>query len=143
MPYAAGQVLQDTREVDEVDLYIGRRLRRRRRLLGLTQDALARAVGVRFQQVQKYECAANRMCAARLHDFARALDVREDYFFEGLRELPRPIPDCSDKALAEIDAEFEQFAKTFAKLPPQIRRELAGLVRALAEEQASAPPEKN
>ena len=49
---------------DEIDVHLGRRLRRRRRLLGLTQQQLAAAYGVRFQQIQKYECAANRMSAA-------------------------------------------------------------------------------
>ena len=52
--------------MDEIDIHLGRRLRRRRRLLGLTQQELAHACGVRFQQIQKYECAANRMSAGAL-----------------------------------------------------------------------------
>ena len=50
---------------DETDLHVGKRLRRRRRLLGMTQQDLASQVGVRFQQIQKYECGANRITASR------------------------------------------------------------------------------
>ncbi|HET6970206.1 MAG TPA: helix-turn-helix transcriptional regulator [Phenylobacterium sp.] len=67
----------------DIDLHIGRRLRRRRRLLGMTQDQLASAIGVRFQQIQKYECAANALSASRLFDLARALDIDVQYFFDG------------------------------------------------------------
>ena len=69
---------------DEIDEHLGKRLRRRRRLLGLTQHQLASACGVRFQQIQKYECAANRMSAARVWQLAQVLDVPISYFYEGL-----------------------------------------------------------
>ena len=68
---------------EEIDEHLGKRLRRRRRLLGLTQQQLASACGVRFQQIQKYECAANRMSAARLWRLAQVLDVPVSYFYEG------------------------------------------------------------
>jgi transcriptional regulator with XRE-family HTH domain len=71
---------------DEIDAHLGRRLRRRRRLLGLTQQQLASACGVRFQQIQKYECAANRMSAARLWQLAEVLEAPVSYFYEGLYE---------------------------------------------------------
>ena len=67
-----------------IDLHLGKRLRRRRRLLGLTQQQLASAVGVRFQQIQKYECGANRISAARLWELSEALEVPINYFYEGL-----------------------------------------------------------
>src|SRR5213082_1356963 len=70
--------------MDEIDTHLGRRLRRRRRILGLTQQQLAGACGVRFQQIQKYECAANRMSAARLWQLAEVLEVPVSYFYEGL-----------------------------------------------------------
>jgi transcriptional regulator with XRE-family HTH domain len=78
--------------MDEIDEHLGRRLRRRRRLLGLTQQQLATTCGVRFQQIQKYECAANRMSAARLWQLAQALDVPVSYFFEGLEADGLPAP---------------------------------------------------
>jgi transcriptional regulator with XRE-family HTH domain len=76
----------------EIDLHQGRRLRRRRRLLGLTQQQLAVQVGVRFQQVQKYECGANRISAARLWELAEALETPISYFYDGLGEsADRPV----------------------------------------------------
>ena len=69
---------------DDIDVHLGRKLRRRRRLLGLTQEDLAQACGVRFQQIQKYECGANRMLASRLWQLAQVLDTPVSYFFEGL-----------------------------------------------------------
>ena len=70
----------------DIDLHVGKRLRRRRRLLGLTQQSLAEQVGIRFQQIQKYECGANRVSAARLFELSEALSVPVQYFYEGLSE---------------------------------------------------------
>lgn len=76
----------------DIDLHLGRRLRRRRRLLGMTQQQLAVQVGVRFQQVQKYECGANRISAARLWELAEALSTPVSYFYDGLGEASeRPL----------------------------------------------------
>jgi len=71
---------------NEIDYHVGKRLRRRRRLLGLTQQSLAEQVGIRFQQIQKYECGANRVSAARLFELSEALSVPVQYFYEGLSE---------------------------------------------------------
>ncbi len=71
---------------NEIDYFVGKRLRRRRRLLGLTQQALGDMVGIRFQQIQKYECGANRISAARLFELAEALSVPIQYFYEGLSQ---------------------------------------------------------
>lgn len=67
-----------------IDIHVGRRLRQRRRLLALTQEKLAKAVNIRFQQIQKYESGANRISASRLWSLAKALDVSVSYFFEGM-----------------------------------------------------------
>jgi len=72
---------------NDIDLHLGKRLRRRRRLLGLTQQQLAVAVGIRFQQIQKYECGANRISAARLWQLAEALEISVSYFYDGLAEM--------------------------------------------------------
>ena len=74
---------------NEIDLHVGKRLRRRRRLLGLTQQQLAESIGVRFQQIQKYETGGSRLLASRLYELAGALNVPVNYFFEG---LPAPTP---------------------------------------------------
>lgn len=73
---------------NNIDVHLGKRLRRRRRLLGLTQQQLAGACGVRFQQIQKYECGANRISAARLWQLSEALEVPVGYFYDGLTEAP-------------------------------------------------------
>ena len=82
---------------EAVDVVVGRRLRARRRLLGLTQHAVACACGVRFQQIQKYECAANRMSANMLWKLACVLDVDIAYFFVG---LPREHDEAADERRA-------------------------------------------
>ncbi|MBI1197259.1 MAG: helix-turn-helix domain-containing protein [Phenylobacterium sp.] len=71
---------------DLIAATVGRRIRRRRRLLGLTQQGLGQACGVTFQQVQKYETATCRVSAPVLWKLARALDVDVGYFFLGLEE---------------------------------------------------------
>ena len=73
-----------------IDLHVGKRLRRRRRLLGLTQQQLAESIGIRFQQIQKYECGANRVTASRLYELAVALNVPVNYFFDGLQAAANP-----------------------------------------------------
>ncbi|HLZ77424.1 helix-turn-helix transcriptional regulator [Phenylobacterium sp.] len=66
-----------------LDLHLGKRLRWRRKILGLSQTNLADMIGVRFQQIQKYEAATNRLSAARLWHLAGALGVDVQFFFEG------------------------------------------------------------
>ena len=87
---------------NEIDRHLGKRLRQRRRSLGLTQQQIAEAVGVRFQQIQKYECGANRISAARLWLLAKALEAPVGAFFEGLGEEAEPAED--------EDARRRQFA---------------------------------
>ena len=67
-----------------INAHIGRQLRRRRKLSGLTQSQLAAACGVRFQQIQKYECGANTLSVSRLWRLTQILGVTVSYFFEGL-----------------------------------------------------------
>jgi transcriptional regulator with XRE-family HTH domain len=69
---------------DPVDIHVGRRVRLRRGMLGISQTQLAQQVGLTFQAIQKYERGENRISASRLHQFARILDVPVAYFFEDL-----------------------------------------------------------
>jgi transcriptional regulator with XRE-family HTH domain len=78
---------------NEIDRHLGKRLRQRRRTLGLTQQQIAEAVGVRFQQIQKYECGANRISAARLWLLAKALEAPVGAFFDGLSDEPETAED--------------------------------------------------
>lgn len=67
---------------DPVDIHVGARLRMRRAMVGFSQERLAEAVGLTFQQVQKYERGTNRVSASRLYQFGKVLDVPVGYFFE-------------------------------------------------------------
>ena len=69
-----------------VDVHVGKRIRQRRWLVGMTQQKLAEAVGIKFQQIQKYETGMNRVSASRLWDIAEALSVPVSFFFEGLAD---------------------------------------------------------
>lgn len=69
---------------DPIDVHVGKRLRLRRTMIGLSQEQLAAAVGVTFQQIQKYERGSNRVSASRLYDVARVLGVDIGFFFEDI-----------------------------------------------------------
>lgn len=69
---------------DKVDVHVGQRLRVRRSLLGMSQEKLAEAVGITFQQIQKYERGTNRVSAGRLFQFSKILDIPVSYFYEQL-----------------------------------------------------------
>ena len=66
-----------------VDVHVGKRVRHRRWMVGMTQQQLGEIVGIKFQQIQKYETGMNRISASRLWDIAQALDVSISFFFEG------------------------------------------------------------
>ena len=113
--------------MDLIDIHLGRRLRRRRRILGLTQQQLAGACGVRFQQIQKYECGANRVSAARLWRIASALEVPVNYFFEGL----------ADGAAAARDETIE-VVRSHPALGERPRRALLDVSRSLRRDTDAA-----
>ena len=71
-----------------VDIHVGKRIRQRRSLLGMTQENLGSALDLTFQQIQKYERGANRIGAGRLYELCQALDVPVSYFFEEIDEIP-------------------------------------------------------
>jgi transcriptional regulator with XRE-family HTH domain len=117
-----------------IDVLLGRRLRGRRRLLGLTQNELALMVGVRFQQIQKYESGANRMSASRLWRLCQALEATPGYFFEGLpsaRAETTAPPDAGSDLLES--PESLDLIRVFHQLDEDPRRRLLDLARALGE----------
>ena len=75
-----------TKRAGEVDATVGERVRERRLALGMYQAKRGNALGVTFQQVQKYEIGGNRVAASRLWDMAKALEVDVEYFFEGIQK---------------------------------------------------------
>jgi transcriptional regulator with XRE-family HTH domain len=122
---------------------VGSRVRLRRTLLGMSQERLGEAIGLTFQQVQKYERGANRIGASRLYDLSRVLDVPVSFFYEemspetmerspalaqGLREEPEPYePDPMAKR------ETLELVRAYYKITePQVRKRLFDLTKALA-----------
>lgn len=81
---------------NEIDAFVGRRIRERRLKLGLSQVQLADGLGLTFQQVQKYEKGGNRVGAGRLYALAQVLDVPVSYFFDGapMPEKVRPVAEA-------------------------------------------------
>ncbi len=105
-----------------VDVHVGARVRLRRTLLGMSQEKLGEAIGLTFQQVQKYERGANRIGSSRLYDLSRVLDVSIEHFFE---EMPANVAASSpghSRGMAEEPVSYE--------LDPMAKRETLALVRA-------------
>jgi transcriptional regulator with XRE-family HTH domain len=125
--------------MDDVDVHVGKRLRRRRRLLGLTQQTLGTAIGTRFQQVQKYECGANRVTASRLYRLAMALRVPASYFFEGLPEAT-PRATNANEIPSEVLSQTEtiELIRAYYMLGERPRQKLLDLAKALREDTLSA-----
>lgn len=125
----------------DIDLYVGKRLRRRRRLLGLTQQSLAEQVGIRFQQIQKYECGANRVSAARLFELSEALSVPIQYFYEGLSEANDPAFNSPDPEIIAPDVlskkETMDLVRAYYSMGEGPRKHLLDLAKSL---EANAKP---
>lgn len=118
-----------------VDRLVGGRIRTRRRELGISQENLARDLGISFQQVQKYERAANRVSASKLFEIATVLQVPPNYFFEDIgaqNETPGRTG-ATAKPTFLATPEGAELVRYFPKLQPLERRRLLDLVRVLAE----------
>ncbi len=132
-----------------VDVFVGKKLRLRRKLLGLSQEVVASAVGVTFQQVQKYERGVNRISASRLSEFADVLKVPIIYFFEGLNQSDEYVPNTgsSRTALAEQTATYEvdalsqpetvELLKHFYRCSPPVRKKITEMIKAMASDRAT------
>lgn len=105
-----------------VDVHVGSRVRLRRTLLGLSQEKLGEAIGLTFQQVQKYERGANRIGASRLYDLSRVLDVPVSFFYE---DMPDDTASMSPRNITQDVVEPES-----AEADPMTKRETLELVRA-------------
>lgn len=116
----------------DIDLHLGKRLRRRRRLLGLTQQQLALAVGIRFQQIQKYECGANRISAARLFQLAKALETPINYFYDGLSDEKTEVAAIQNEGIEVFSRkETLDLIQAYYRLSERPRRRLLDLAKSL------------
>ncbi|HEX6979600.1 MAG TPA: helix-turn-helix transcriptional regulator [Alphaproteobacteria bacterium] len=92
-----------------VDRYVGARIRERRIMLGLTQQQLADLIGVTYQQAHKYERGINRVSAGRLFEIAKVLSVPVGYFYEGLGEGAEPkAPTARERMMLELARNFSE-----------------------------------
>jgi transcriptional regulator with XRE-family HTH domain len=128
-----------------IDIHVGSRVRLRRTLLGMSQEKLGEAIGLTFQQVQKYERGANRIGASRLYDLSRVLDVPVSFFFDDMNptvttaaeqrlggmtpEAPPPAYEADPLMRRET---LELVRAYYRILDPQIRRRLFDLTKAIA-----------
>ncbi|MBY6068419.1 helix-turn-helix domain-containing protein [Leisingera aquaemixtae] len=115
-----------------VDVHVGKRIRHRRWLVGKTQQELASEVGVKFQQVQKYETGANRVSASRLWEIAAALDVDVTHFFEGLNSAESTSGEKHLSADVVQAKEAVDLVRTFFSIPEEQRAQLSSLAKVLA-----------
>ncbi|EEX14669.1 transcriptional regulator, XRE family [Citreicella sp. SE45] len=117
-----------------VDVHVGKRIRHRRWLVGMTQQQLAEQVGIKFQQIQKYETGANRVSASRLWDIADALDVSVSFFFEGLEtEQDAPVSAAAMPSDILGDKEALDLVRSYYAIPENQRRRLFELARVLSD----------
>ncbi|EDP62204.1 Predicted transcriptional regulator [alpha proteobacterium BAL199] len=121
-----------------VDVHVGVRIRLRRTLLGMSQERLGDALGLTFQQVQKYERGANRVGASRLFDLARALQVPVGFFFDDLADgtVEGKVPPASATPADDPMQQREtiELVRAFYRIPdPTARRRLYELTRSIAD----------
>jgi transcriptional regulator with XRE-family HTH domain len=128
-----GITMAKTKGPSPIDIHVGSRMRMRRMALGMSQEKLAKALGLTFQQVQKYEKGANRMGSSRLQQAADVLGVAAAFFFEGAGGGPygsAPSPAYIDDFVAS--EEGLRLAKSFMHLRPAVRRRIVDLVNEVA-----------
>jgi len=113
-----------------VDMHVGKRIKHRRRLVPMTQAQLAEQIGVKFQQIQKYEAGTNRVSASRLWEIARAIEVPISYFFDGLQGGADGISPFPGDVLA--DREALELVRSYYAIPENQRRQLFELARVLS-----------
>jgi len=118
-----------------VDVHVGKRIRHRRWLVGMTQQQLAEHVGIKFQQIQKYETGANRVSASRLWDISKALQVSISFFFEGLEEATATDTGMDKAAPADLmgDKEAMDLIRSYYSIPENQRKRLFELARVLSD----------
>jgi transcriptional regulator with XRE-family HTH domain len=119
-----------------IDVYVGARIRLQRIMRGLTQSELARLVGISFQSVQKYERGENRVSASRLHEFAAALGVSEQYFFDGVgADSGEPAAPLRESTLSALEGKelHRQLAAVLSLEDKRLRGLIIQLLKVLTE----------
>lgn len=124
------------KRINPTDKHVGARVRLRRLALKLSQTALADALGVTFQQVQKYEKGTNRISASSLQKVSEVLDVPVSFFFEGAKSSARPASGQSKLAFGLTDflkdRQAVRLAEAYTNLPRNLQKRVVDLVQELA-----------
>lgn len=117
-----------------VDIHVGSRVRQRRTLLGLSQEKLGDAVGLTFQQIQKYERGANRIGSSRLFDLSRVLGVPISYFFEEIGDQTSSNAESAETNDPMNRRETLELVRAYYRIPTQnVRKRLFDLAKSLSE----------
>lgn len=130
-----------------VDIYVGKKIKFRRSMLGLSQEQLGNKIGVTFQQIQKYEKGLNRISSSKLYDFADILKVSVNHFFEGFSPEAEGMADIAKKgpkqdpseqeinSLALDNKEVLSLIKAFYKIKsPDVRSRVLDLVKVISND---------
>jgi transcriptional regulator with XRE-family HTH domain len=116
-----------------VDVHVGKRIRHRRWTVGMTQQQLAAQVGIKFQQIQKYETGMNRVSASRLWDIADAMSVPVGYFFDGMNGDAEAAVGAGQPVDLLADKEALDLVRSYYAMPENQRKRLFELARVMSE----------
>ena len=120
-------------QANTVDTYVGQRIRDKRNERGMSQTEVANALGVTFQQVQKYERGTNRVGASRLFDLSGILSVPVQYFFEGLNNQPTPIEKEDDNVIHLMKPDTVELVEAYYRVEnPQVRSLILSTIRSIS-----------
>jgi transcriptional regulator with XRE-family HTH domain len=123
---------ESVRKTGPIDVHVGKRIRTRRLLLGMTQHALGSALGITFQQVQKYETGINRVAASRLSAIADILRVPISFFYDGLKHNPQ-TPGKQETQQRREQPETVELVRLYYSIPDvEVRQRYLDFVKAVA-----------
>lgn len=136
-------MLENKKKPNPIDIHVGSRIRLRRTMLGMSQEKLGEALGITFQQIQKYEKGTNRVGASRLQNISTILNVPVSFFFEDAPGEQAAVGSAgfSEAASSNYVVDFLssseglQLNRAFVKInDPKVRRKVVDLVKALSAE---------
>lgn len=135
-----GNMPDNKKKPNPIDVHVGGRIRLRRNMLGMSQERLGESLGITFQQVQKYEKGTNRVGASRLQAIASILEVPVSFFFEDAPGGTAPEGLAEDSSTTYVvdflsSTEGIRLNRAFVRISdPKVRTKIIDLVRALASE---------